>query len=127
MITLICGYPRAGKTTYSQRFENVIHLDMMHTHEKVLARIRRERGDVVVEGVYYAPKHRKALLEAYPGSGSKCICLDTPLHIREERMGRKERHPHPFRIPTLDEGWDEIVIIRGGEEIVQSRSNEIET
>ena len=26
-ITLICGLPNAGKTTYSRQFENVIHLD----------------------------------------------------------------------------------------------------
>ena len=29
-----------------------------------------------------------------------------------------------FEEPSYDEGWDEIIIIRGGEVIVQSFSNE---
>ena len=38
MLTLICGLPRAGKTTYSKQFENdgrykVIHLDTCGTRK----------------------------------------------------------------------------------------------
>ena len=116
MLTLICGHSRAGKTTYSQRFDNVIHLDDVHSTSKVISRIRDVVGDVVVEGIYYSPRERKELLSAYKGKGTRCICLDTPKEIREERMGRIIKHDYPFRIPTLDEGWDEIIIIRGDDE-----------
>ena len=115
MLTLICGHSRAGKTTYSQRFDNVIHLDDVHSTRAVISRIRSE-DDVVVEGIYYSPRERKELLSAYKGKGTRCICLDTPKEIREERMGRIIKHDYPFRIPTLDEGWDEIIIIRGDDE-----------
>ena len=54
-----------------------------------------------------------------------CIWLDTPLEIclDRERNGRK-RSDHlviwandEFEPPTLDEGWDEIIIIRGDDNV----------
>lgn len=115
MITLICGHSRAGKTTYSMRYDNVIHLDEIGSTLGVLRRVRTT-SDVVVDGIYYSPRQRKELLDTYQGQGSQCICLDTPTEVREERMGHKIKHDYPFRIPTLDEGWDEIIIIRGEHE-----------
>lgn len=113
MLTLICGHSRAGKTTYSHRFDNVIHLDEEHSTAKVIQKVRRISGDVVVEGIYYNPKDRMELLANYHGSGARCICIDTPKEIREERFGHKIKHDYPFRIPTLAEGWDEIEVING--------------
>lgn len=115
MLTLICGHSRAGKTTYSQRFDNVIHLDDTHSTRKVREKVGRVVGDVVVEGIYYNPIDRVALLEAYRGEGTRCICLDTPREVREQRMGHAIRHDYPFRIPAYSEGWDEIIVIRGDE------------
>jgi len=121
MLTLICGHPRAGKTTYSKRFDNVIHLDDSGSTQNVLQKVRRITDDVVVDGVYYSPKQRKELLNAYKGQGFRCICLDTPKEVREERYGHKIKHDYPFLIPSFDEGWDEIIIIRGEYEQRYSR------
>lgn len=121
MFTLICGYPRAGKTTYSKQFDNVIHFDKLGSSQNVLQKVRYIIDDVVVDGIYYSPKQRKELLNAYKGQGSRCICLDTPKEVREERIGHKIKHDYPFLIPTLDEGWDEIIIIRGEHEQRYSR------
>ena len=117
MITLICGHSRAGKTTYSQRFDNVLHLDEIHTTQRVIQLVKAKDGDVVVEGIYYRPSERESLLHAYKGQGSRCICLDTPKEVREERMGHLIKHDYPFRYPTLDEGWDELIIIRGDNDV----------
>ena len=111
MLTLICGMPRAGKTTLSREYANVIHLDDTHSHRRVLAKMEGMEGDVCVEGVYLDPRQRAELRAAYAGR-ARCICLDTPREVREQRLGHAIRHELPFRLPTHDEGWDEIEVIR---------------
>lgn len=121
MIILICGFPRAGKTTYSQRYKDnytVIHLDEcgMNPYDGADARIKRTANDLVVEGVYNRKGRRIRMLSKYKGNGKRvCIWLDTPKDIRQQRMGRRVCD-FPFEPPTLDEGWDEIIIIRGDDE-----------
>lgn len=112
MLTLICGLPRAGKTTYSKKYDNVIHLDYCGAYRGVIRRIRQIEGDVVVEGVYRLARERKGLLQAYQGEGCKCIWLDTPDEVRRSREGWDKYCDKPFEPPTLDEGWDDITIIR---------------
>lgn len=120
MLTLICGHSRAGKTTYSQRYSEVIHLDEVGAYHLVLNIVRSMSGDVVVEGIYYRPHQRRELIQAYQGEGKRCIFLDTPKSVREERLGREIKHDYPFPTPTYDEGWDEIIIVRDGrEEVLQ--------
>lgn len=114
MITLICGYPRAGKTTYSQKYDNVIHLDtvkgyMGSRYRGVYKVVSETDGDVVVEGVFGRVKERTELLKAYKGK-KVCIWLDTPLEVREKREGYI-KHRDYFEPPTLEEGWDEIIKI----------------
>lgn len=117
MLTLICGKPRAGKTTYSERFENVIHLDTSGAYRGVIHHIKQTSGDVVVEGVYRTKEQRGTLIKAYNGDECRCIFLDTSDEIRRSRKGwDKYCDIHPFEPPTLDEGWDEIIIIRGEHE-----------
>lgn len=114
MLTLICGMPRAGKTTYSRQFDNVIHLDGLSYHA-VKRKVAEALGDIVVDGVYAHPQNRKSLIAAYNGKGKRCIWLDTPLEVRRTRP---MWHPCPemeFEPPTLDEGWDEIIRIRNDE------------
>lgn len=112
MFTLICGHPRAGKTTYSNRYENVIHLDTDGLYRGVLQKVKRSSDSIVVEGVYNWRSQRIELLGAYNGKGKKmCIWLDTPKCIRQERTKAKV-HDLPFEPPTYAEGWDEIVIMR---------------
>lgn len=111
MLTLICGLPRAGKTTYSEQFENVIHLDTSGAYHGVINRLKRKSGDIVVEGVYRLSQERKRLIQAYNGKGFKCIWLNTPDEVRQSRHGWDKWCDRPFEPPTYDEGWDEIIII----------------
>lgn len=128
MVRLICGRSRAGKTTYSKRYDNVIHLDAFGFRDKAYKGIHEHiatlDGDIVVDGIYDTPERRRALLDAYKGGGKRiCIWLDTPLDVIESRFIYKPRTlPHPFDPPTIEEGWDEITIIRG--ENVESSNRE---
>ena len=132
MITLICGRCQAGKTTYSKRFENVVHLDTVarngrERYPKVLEIVSQRADDVVVDGVYEKAEYRTELLRAYKGQGSRCIWINTPVEVIAERMLPHFPHSHMkpnvhfvvpkhFEEPTYSEGWDEIIIIRNGEE-----------
>ena len=115
MLTLICGWSRAGKTTYSKRYScRVIHFDNVLSYDKVRSAVSRERGDIVVDGIYDEPKRRKELRAAYNGK-AVCIFIDTPYAIRRKRT----QFPPPdrmFNIPTYDEGWDDIIILEGKHE-----------
>ena len=121
MLILICGLPRAGKTTYSERFDEVIHLDTSGAYQGVLRRLKHKDGDVIVEGVYRLIKERENLIRAYNGTVFKCIWLETPDEVRQSRRGWDKWCDRPFEPPTLDEGWDEIIIIRGEHEQRYSR------
>lgn len=123
-MTLICGHSRAGKTTYSQRYEcKVLHFDNICSYTKIINEVKKAESDIVVEGIYYGKEQRAELCKAYNGK-SVCIFLDTSTEVREERMGRKILHPYPFNAPTLSEGWDEIIIIRGEHEQRINRQTE---
>lgn len=123
MLTLICGRGRAGKTTYSRAFENVIHLDTVarsgrDRYPAVLRMVSEATGDVVVEGIYDTAERRRALVGAYAGEGARCVWLDTPAEVIASRMCKWIGHrtppviPREFEPPTYDEGWDEIEVIR---------------
>ena len=129
MLILICGLPNAGKTTHSSKYDTVIHLDdMPHKGGQFenCNRIASEmKGDVCVEGVYNSVKNRKRLLKACKHQEKKvCIWIDTPLEecVRRESEYRKRpinmvrTHYKLFEKPTLDEGWDEVIVIKEGEE-----------
>lgn len=114
MLTLICGHSRAGKTTYSKRYQcKVIHLDNVGSTDLVISMVKRLTDDVVVEGVFHDCRKRSELVRAYKGNGSRCIFIDTPREVREERLGRKLKYDCPFPAPTYAEGWDEIEVIYG--------------
>lgn len=125
MLTLICGIPNAGKTTYSQRYDNVIHLDDMpkaSQFDRCKQLASQTSGDVVVEGVYVTSKKRKELVKACADKSPRvCIWLDTPLEECRERerkyrnrpMMLVDKHNEILEAPTLDEGWDEIIVIKG--------------
>lgn len=124
MLTLICGMPRAGKTTYSQRFDNVIHIDFTG-YPKAKMLVGGTTDDIVVEGVCEHPQMREKFINAYKGQGKRCIWIDTPLEVRKQRPMWHLYNGLTFEPPTLDEGWDEIIIIRGDDEIVISPENEV--
>ena len=115
-MTLITGLPNAGKTTFSAQFEKVYHGDDLRKQGLNLWDIIKEDG-VVLEGIYnYADLRKKMLLTA----SRPCICywLDISLEeaIRREKRGRKpwffDMHARRFEPPTMDEGWDDIIVIK---------------
>ena len=119
MLTLICGLPNAGKTTYSKRFDNPLHLDDIGTADNVIDKMKQLNGDVVVEGFFRTSADRKKIRSAYSGD-AVCIFIDISVDESIKRENRK-RHPSilrnaskKFEPPTLDEGWDEIRVMRGG-------------
>ena len=124
MLTLICGLPRAGKTTYAEQFDGVIHLDKCGAYRGVIHNVQPHHGDVVVDGVYDKRFYRECLIKAYQGNGTRCIWLDTPQEVRRTRKGWNKGCDYPFEPPTLDEGWDEIIIIRGEHEQRINRQTE---
>lgn len=135
MLTLICGVPNAGKTTYSQRYSNVIHLDDIRSRDKSVTKVIEdmvsEQEDVCVEGTYLAARQRRGLPAAYKGGRKVCIWLDTPLDVciaRENRGRRNGLHimcAQAIQPPTLDEGWDEIIVVKpdGSETRISEKEN----
>lgn len=127
MLMMICGLPNAGKTTYSKQYENALHQDDIGTIENIIKIIKQMNGDIVVEGYFGRAEERKRVLSTYNGE-TKCLFIDISV---EESIRRENRNRHPqilrnasrfFEPPTLDEGWDEIIIIRGDDN-VESISN----
>ena len=125
MITLITGLPNAGKTTYSARYENVIHLDDFPQvgDGGKYDRCNRQAAaleNAVVEGVYNTTELRSQLLKVCAEHDRKvCVWMDTPAEICKQRENRGrptaivDVHEKMFQPPTLDEGWDEIVVVKG--------------
>lgn len=114
MLVLICGLPRAGKTTYSKQFENkykVLHLDNT-TIKNVRDTVSQTTDDIVVEGVFHESILRKHLVSRYKGNYKKCIWLDTPTEIKQTRYKYKKCLEFPFEPPTYEEGWDEIIVLK---------------
>lgn len=125
-VTLICGVPNAGKTTYSERYENVIHFDNVR-HRSIDEQFRncdmlaaKAKGSVCVEGVYNSVKRRKEFLAAVRNKDAKkvCVWMDTPAEVcaRRLKIGGAAMivfsHFKNFEEPTKEEGWDEIIRIK---------------
>lgn len=119
---LICGVSGAGKTTYSKRFKDVIHLDDYigkYCYQKV--KEVAENNDYVVEGIYNKVHLRKELLEIKKDKYKKCIFID----VSKETLKKRRMFAYPqFEPPTLNEGWDEILIIRDNEEVLIKKESE---
>ena len=119
-MVLICGIPNAGKTTFSGRFQNVIHYDHLRmTSRDRIDYILRAASDpkVCVDGVFGKRKLRERIAAI---AGDKvCIWLDTPVEVCLEREQNYRKRPEGlvlryarmFEPPTLEEGWDVIMRI----------------
>lgn len=127
---LVCGLPNAGKTTYSAVHKTVVHLDDIpcrtadEQYGRCIELVADSGDDVCVDGVYDSRKRRLDLLEAVGDKQGKRICvwLDTPAEVCITRENRHrpstiiEHLANIFEPPTLDEGWDEIIIVRNNDE-----------
>ena len=130
MLTLICGRTRAGKTTYSKGFKNVLHLDDFGKYPKsvkpCIDEVKLINDDLILDGIFEYVDQRKDLLRVYKGTGKRiCIWIDTPLKSIGIRLYGEEKYTDkvlaimiPFEPPTYDEGWDEIYIVHGNEDIL---------
>ena len=123
MVTLVCGLPNAGKTCYVGH--GGLHLDdFQFGYVECNEAVASSKKDICVEGLYGTIKRRMQLLSMVRGEKTVCVWLDTPVEvcIERERNGRKRgdsfvlHHAKMFEPPSLDEGWDEIIIIRGEHE-----------
>lgn len=124
MLTLICGISNAGKTTYSSKYKNTIHLDDFKTVKEVCSIVQKEKEkDVCVQGIFCLSRHRKQLCNVYNGN-KICIWLNTPL---EECISRENRNRSQliikngyeiFEPPTYKQGWDQIIIIENDKETI---------
>ena len=124
-MTLICGIPNAGKSTYSAGYEEVIHYDSLNLttadrHAHIIDRAVENDG-ICVDGVYGERWRRVELVKACKERGIECTCiwLDTPLDVcvmREDRgrhISLMRCYADTFEPPTMDEGWDTIIVIKG--------------
>lgn len=132
-MVVVCGLPNAGKTTYSKSFANVLHYDdIRRKTQGERIRIYQSKKYDCIEGIYNTAEMRKRLLDALSVYEDKMVCvlLDTPIDeciIREKSYRKRPEciiKYNKLEPPTLDEGWDEIIIIRGDEVECISRKAE---
>lgn len=117
MIKLVCGKSRAGKTTFSKRYDEVVHLDncggVLTCYGKAIDKIK-DVENVILEGVYDTKERRMKLIESRPSNENKtCIWLDTEIETIRKRHSQNFKYlaDNDFEPPTLDEGWSEIIRI----------------
>lgn len=118
------GLPNSGKTTYSQKFDNVLHLDDFPNSKFLNCnKAVKLQNNVVVEGIYNI-KYRRELLLKGVHTEKICIWIDTPVQVCMHRNGRSKDivlyEYISFSPPTYDEGWDKIIrVTPEGETILE--------
>lgn len=143
---VFCGIPASGKTTTATQFaqvdntklysyDTVKHELKLKHFDDICVEIYANINDDLLNGfnvVYDAPNHRlqyrKEILNILSDINCKkiCVVLSTPFEECLKRNGdRKTKLPefvlyeiyNKFEYPTLDEGWDEIIVINNDEDI----------
>lgn len=130
ILLVLCGSPGSGKTTLSKQITekqntNRLSFDEMRClqHKELIQPTLKalQSNNVVVDSVFSRISQRKLILEATKNIDCKriLIYMTTPL---EECVRRNAQRPNSlpefmirdiynsFEIPTLDEGWDEIIL-----------------
>ena len=116
---LIIGLPNSGKTTFSEKFfSKVLHYDEirnLNTFEKHKLYYSYD----VIEGVFNTKKGRKIVLNRWKNKEYKiCIWINTSIDVCLSRADKCRsidtvlHHKDVFEIPSINEGWDEIIVIR---------------
>lgn len=128
---VMCGIPGSGKSTLSKKLANEQNLVRLSLDEmgyvrqhKLIPHIvdaLKEGKSVVADSLYTKEKWRTELLKAVKPIGCRCVLLhmSTPLDECIRRNAGRENTLPDFVIediynsiepPTLDEGWDEIIL-----------------
>lgn len=123
---LICGIPNSGKTTYSSKYEEVIHYDDIKGSLKKnkILEIVKNNNFSIVEGTYELSKDREKLVKSSKEKNI-CIWLNTELNTCLEREKSYRKRPEQitlwsfekFEPPTYEEGWDKIIVIKNNKAI----------
>lgn len=110
---LIMGQSGAGKTTFSEQFDNVRHLDD-YPFPRFINCNQAAGPHEVIEGIYNLRCRRIKLLETVHAPFNICIWIKTPDHICEERNTKLNRLNRlgPLEPPSYDEGWDLILEVQ---------------
>lgn len=132
ILYVMCGIPASGKSTFSKQFAESNELvrfsydemrcfdlsDLMHPTINAL----KEGQNVIIDNVNNRIAGRKKILNYVAGIPCKkiLIFMDTSLEecVKKNSL-RKYPLPehfingmqHAMQLPTLDEGWDEIIYI----------------
>ena len=127
-LTLIFGISNAGKTTYSKKYEDVIHLDDFlsprhRSYEELNEYVKDLQRYIFVEGLYLRREFRVNLIKATPNHKHIAILLKAPLDELIKREGEYRKRGdgfvrfqnRVFEPPTYSEGWDEIIEINNYE------------
>lgn len=144
-LIIFCGASGSGKSTLSKKLakeSNLARFSMdelkFFLHSDLLPLVSKslENGEsILVDALYTKLKWRKAILEATEKFQCKrtLVYVDTPLNecVRRNR-GRENILPdfviediyNSIEPPTLDEGWDEIIVINNDKDI-ENLENEI--
>lgn len=120
MIIFVYGYPNSGKTTYSNRYEQVIRLDDYNFEQKISDYILENfdlSKDICIEGDIcldrYKRKHFYDSALSSLGVPTECIFMNTDPAICEAResRGRNMKCTRPIDLADRSEGWDYITEI----------------
>ena len=117
-ITLVCGLPNSGKTTYSTRYDTALHYDdISRLSIKERDDVYRASNAECFEGIFNTARSRRNILAQTKRERKVCIWINTPLEVclARENRGRPPEvvlhHWQTFEPPTMDEGWDEVIVI----------------
>lgn len=131
LLFIFCGLSGSGKTTFSKKIaeeQNAIRFSFdemgLFQHKELIPHIVeaiQNDKNVVVDALFTRLLQRKLILEATKDINCKriLIYMNTPLEecIRRNKERSSHQLPDDFiraiynsmQIPTLDEGWDEII------------------
>lgn len=128
---LFCGAPASGKSTLSKQMAEQYNAERISFDERNYMRHNQmispivealiNRKSVVADSVFTYVKQRKMILDAVKDIPCRkvLIYMTTPLDECLRRNANRKNHLpdfvvesffHSLQPPTLDEGWDEIIL-----------------
>lgn len=145
-IYVLCGIPASGKSTLSQSLSEQLNLklycydeykketkptDNEKAHQRIFNEIKKDLlsgQDVILDDLHLVLEWRTALLSSLKDIECKkmLIVVQTPIEVCIERDKTRKSHTlgegvirhlnNRYCPPSLDEGWDEIIVINNDED-----------